>query len=84
MTFAVRTSWPDVLSPCICKAPGTLYTCHSALLTSSYVSSEAASKLTSGMRTQLRQRYQYWAGLRRYSINACNFFGALQCFLEAQ
>ena len=31
----------------------TLYTCHSALLTSSYVSSEAASKLTSGMRTQL-------------------------------
>ena len=30
----------------------TLYTCHSVLLTSPYVSSEVAFKLTSGMRTK--------------------------------
>ena len=58
----------------------TLYTRHSVLFTSSYVSSEVASKLTSGMRTQLSNGVSTAQGLRSHSINACNFSGALQCF----
>ena len=40
LTLYLQSSW-------------TLYTCHFPLIASSYVSNEVASKLTSGMRTQL-------------------------------